>query len=88
MPVRLTNTTLIREGTRLVATARLDGQLQGDYLSVVWLRGDHEVGRDSVYLDQKQRQARFVLPNADPGDYRVMLLFSGTLLRQLDWLDK
>lgn len=81
-PVRL-RAELTRQGDTLRLQATLQGQ-QAGYLSVVWRRGDLELGRDSVYLDAAQRQAHFELPAPRGGDYRAMLLFDGTLLRQLD----
>lgn len=84
LPIRLTSAALVRSGTRLEVSAKLEGQIKSGYLGVVWFEGDHELGRDSVYLDEAQRQAHFVLEAPQKGNYRAMLLFEGTLLRQLD----
>lgn len=84
LPVRLTKASLQRLDTGLEVKATLEGQVKAGYLSVVWFDGDHELGRDSVYLDAQQRQARFVFQAPNKGDYRAMLLFDGELLRQLN----
>lgn len=84
LPVRLTKATLQRLEARLEVQATLEGPVKAGYLSVVWFDGDHELGRDSVYLDAQQRQAHFVLAAPNKGDYRAMLLFDGELLRQLN----
>lgn len=84
LPTRLTDATLQRQGEVLEVRAQLQGQVKPGYLSVAWFNGDSELGRDSVYLDDSQRQAVFHLNAPQKGIYRAMLLFDGTLLRQLD----
>lgn len=84
LPLRITQASLQRRGDQLVAQVRVDGPVQPDYLSAVWFAGDRELGRDSRYLDAQHRDAEFELPAAAKADYRVMLLYGGALLRQLD----
>jgi len=84
LPLRITQATLQRRGDALALSARVDGPMQADYLSVVWFAGDRELGRDSRYLDAQHRSAEFELPAAAKADYRAMLLYGGALLRQLD----
>ncbi len=84
LPLRITQATLQRQGGELVVRARVDGPLPSDYLSVVWFAGDRELGRDSRYLDAAGRNAEFHFAAAEKADYRALLLYGGTLLRQLD----
>ena len=84
LPVQLTQATLQRQGDDLVIRARVDGPIEGAYLSVVWFAGDNELGRDSRYLDAADRQAEFRLSEPAKNDYTALLLYGGTLLRQLD----
>ncbi|TSA87310.1 hypothetical protein FNU79_05355 [Deinococcus detaillensis] len=84
LPLRITKATLERRGENLVVRARVDGPVQGDYLSVVWFAGDKELGRDSRYLDAAGRSAEFNLKAPAQADYKALLLYGGTLLRQLD----
>ena len=84
LPVRLTQASLQRRGNDLVIDARIDGPIEGAYLSVVWFAGDQELGRDSRYLDAADRNAEFRLTQPGKNDYTALLLYGGTLLRQLD----
>ncbi|GAA4003064.1 hypothetical protein GCM10022631_12380 [Deinococcus rubellus] len=84
LPLKVTQASLQRQGELLVVSARVDGPMPPDYLSVVWFAGDRELGRDSRYLDAQHRDAEFELKAATKADYRAMLLYGGTLLRQLD----
>ncbi|AWN24584.1 hypothetical protein DKM44_08975 [Deinococcus irradiatisoli] len=84
LPLRITQATLQRQGDELVIRARVDGPMPGDYLSAVWFAGDQELGRDSRYLDADHRSAEFHFPAPQKADYRALLLYGGTLLRQLD----
>ena len=84
LPLRVTQASLRREGATLVVRAQVDGPLSGDYLSVVWFAADKELGRDSRYVDAAGRSAEFRLGAAEKADYRALLLYGGTLLRQLD----
>ena len=67
LPLRITQATLQRRGDALALSARVDGPMQADYLSVVWFAGDRELGRDSRYLDAQHRSAEFELPAAEEG---------------------
>lgn len=84
LPLRITQATLERRGDELVVRAKVDGPVQGDYLSVVWFAGDKELGRDSRYLDAAGRSAEFLFKAPQQADYKALLLYGGTLLRQLD----
>ena len=84
LPLRITQANLMRQGDDLVADAHIDGPLSGAYLTVVWYVGDQELGRDSRYLDTTQRDAEFRLSRPERDDYKALLLYGGTLLRQLD----
>ncbi|GAA5531762.1 hypothetical protein Dalu01_00137 [Deinococcus aluminii] len=84
LPTRVTAATLVRERDALVLRARVEGRFTPGYLSVAWFDGARELGRDSVYLDAAQRDATFRLPAPNPGAYRAVLAFDGTVLRQIE----
>ncbi|TDE87627.1 hypothetical protein [Deinococcus sp. S9] len=84
LPARVTSATLVREGADLVLRARVEGRFEPGYLNVTWFDGARELGQDSVYLDAAQRDATFRLPAPNPGAYRALLSFGGTVLRQVE----
>ncbi|KEF35181.1 MULTISPECIES: hypothetical protein [Deinococcus] len=84
LPARITGASLRRAGQELELRARLEGRFEPGYLEVVWFDGGRELGRDSVYLDAAQREARFTLSAPTPGAYRAALSFGGTVLRQVE----
>lgn len=84
LPARITEATLRRVGQELELQARVEGRFEPGYLEVVWFDGSRELGRDSVYLDAAQREARFTLAAPAQGAYRAALSFGGTVLRQLE----
>lgn len=84
LPTRVTAATLERDGDALVLRARVEGSFTPGYLGVVWFDGARELGRDSVYLDPAQREATFRLDAPDPGAYRAVLSFGGSVLRQVE----
>ncbi|MPY65590.1 hypothetical protein F8S09_02625 [Deinococcus sp. SDU3-2] len=84
LPARVTDASLRRAGQELELRARVEGRFEPGYLEVVWFDGPRELGRDSVYLDAAQREARFTLAAPAQGAYRAALSFSGTVLRQLE----
>lgn len=83
LPPRLGAGTLRRDGDALLLDIALQRGEPG-FLEVVWFRGDRELGRDVVYLDAAQPQARFRLAAPARGHYRALLLYGGELLRQLE----
>lgn len=84
LPARVTSATLVREGADLVLRARVEGRFEPGYLNVAWFDGARELGHDSVYLDAAQRDATFRFPAPNPGAYRALLSFGGTVLRQVE----
>lgn len=84
LPTRVTQASLRRVGQELELRARVEGRFEPGYLEVVWFDGSRELGRDSVYLDAAQREARFTLAAPAQGAYRAALSFGGTVLRQIE----
>lgn len=84
LPARVTGATLARDGEQLVLRAQVDGTFTPGYLSVAWFDGGAGLGTDSVYLDGAQRTATFTLSAPQPGAYRAVLSFGGTVLRQVE----
>lgn len=84
LPTRVTSATLVREGADLLLRARVDGRFDPGYLNVAWFDGAQPLGQDSVYLDPAQRDATFRLPAPNPGAYRAVISFGGTVLRQVE----
>lgn len=84
LPPRVTTATLVREGEKLVVTARVDGKFKADYLKVEWFNSSLSLGTDSVYLDSAQPGARFEWPAPDKGAYRAVLSLGGAVVRQLE----
>lgn len=84
LPARVTTATLKRDGANLLLQARVEGRFDPGYLSVAWFDGAQELGHDSVYLDAAQRDASFRLEAPNPGAYRAVISFGGTVLRQVE----
>ncbi|GAA5437224.1 hypothetical protein [Deinococcus aquaticus] len=84
LPVRLTSATLERQGETLKLSAQVDGRFEPGFLTVRWFDGGRLLGTDSVYLDGAQRRAAFTWMAAQPGTYRAVLSFGGTVLRQVE----
>ncbi|GGS17945.1 hypothetical protein [Deinococcus knuensis] len=84
LPLRLTNATLERRGETLNLSAQVDGRFEPGFLTVRWFDGGRLLGSDSVYLDGAQRAATFSWAAAQPGTYRAVLSFGGTVLRQVE----
>jgi hypothetical protein len=87
VPARIVSAELKRVGGDLVVSASLAGQLNPDFLSVVWYNADTELGRDSVYLDPAKPGGEFRLTAPDKGSYRALLSYGGVLLRQVELLE-
>lgn len=84
LPARITTATLTRDGANLLLRARVDGRFEPGYLGVAWFDGAQALGQDSVYLDPEQRDATFRLEAPNPGAYRAVISFGGTVLRQVE----
>lgn len=84
LPTRITQAELTREGENLALKVTLDGRLDPGYLQVTWFDSSREIGADSVYLDAETRRATLRLNAPQPGAYRAVLSFGGTVLRQVE----
>ena len=84
LPTRITQAELRRDGETLRLQVTLDGRLEPGYLQVSWFDSSREIGADSVYLDAETRSATLSLSAPEPGAYRAVLSFGGTVLRQVE----
>ncbi|GGJ19321.1 hypothetical protein [Deinococcus roseus] len=56
------------------------------YLGVIWYQQDKELGRESVYIDEKIPEVTFK-QEADPAKpYRVVLLYQKRIIRQYEYV--
>lgn len=83
-PARLAEGTLARDGEDLTLGVRLDTRGKAGFVTVVWFRGDAELGRDRVYLDAREPRAQFRFSAPERGFYRAVVSFEGTILRQFE----
>jgi hypothetical protein len=83
-PTRLTSGSLARQGQELVLTVRLDGRSPGGFLTVAWYREDAALASDAVYLDAREPAGTFRTPAPEAGNYRAVVSFEGTVLRQFE----
>lgn len=84
LPPRVTEASLRRDGEQLTLTVSVAGTFEPGYLSVVWFAGDRELARDSIYLDRAQPGGQLVLAAPKGQNYRALLSFGGSVLRQLE----
>jgi len=83
-PARVRDARLARLGPDLTLEVTLDPRTRAGYLTVVWYREDTELGRDSAYLDADEPTAVFRLAAAQKGNYRAVLSYEGSVLRQFE----
>lgn len=84
LPTRITRAELTRNGEELVLKVKLDGRLEPAYLRVGWFDSSRDIGSDSVYLDEENREATLRLKAPKPGAYRAVLVYGGVVLRQVE----
>lgn len=58
---------------------------QEGYLTVIWFEGEKETFRDSQYMDHRESKVTFTHPYITGRDYRVVLIFDKTVLRQFEY---
>lgn len=58
---------------------------QEGFLTVIWFEGEKETFRDSQYMDHRESKVTFTHPYVTGRDYRAVLVFDKTVLRQFEY---
>ena len=84
VPARLSTGSLQRVGEALELRLALDPRSGSGFIDVAWFDGDTLLARDRAYVDASEPTAVFRLAAPRSGEFRALVSFEGTLLRQFE----
>ncbi|WP_110886213.1 hypothetical protein [Deinococcus yavapaiensis] len=84
VPARLSAASLQRVGDALELRLVLDARSGSGFFDVAWFDGDALLARDRTYVDASDPNAVFRLSATPGGEFRALVSFEGTLLRQFE----
>lgn len=87
VPARLSAGSLQRVGDGLELRLALDARSGSGFFDVAWFDGDTLLARDRTYVDASDPNAVFRLSAPRGGEFRALVSFEGTLLRQFELLE-